>query len=201
MLEIAEIIIVEGRYDKNTLSQIVSATIIETSGFGIFKDKEKLQLIRRLAAQRGLVILTDSDSAGFQIRNYLKGSLSAGRVLHAYIPDRFGKERRKSAPGKEGKIGVEGMEKQLLLQALQDAGATFLNQGEGPANKGPKLGKAQLYEAGLSGGKDSSARRKALLKQLDLPENLTTNGLIDVLNALYSLEEAMALISGMNEMV
>ena len=195
MQEILEVIIVEGRYDKNTLSQIVQATILETQGYGIFNDKQKMQLIRRLAKERGVIILTDSDNAGFLIRNHLKGSVPEGRVLHAYIPDRCGKERRKTAPGREGKLGVEGMAPETLLEALRRAGATF--RGVSGENEGerPKLTKAHLYQAGLTGRPDSKRRRLALLKTLDLPENLTTNGLLDVLNALYPIEESLRVIS------
>jgi len=197
MDEILEVIIVEGRYDKNTLSQVVRATILETRGYGIFSDKEKMRLIRRLAKERGVIVLTDSDKAGFLIRNRLKGSISEGRILHAYIPDRFGKERRKTQGGKEGKLGVEGMDPRTLLEALRQAGATFRDQGEQTAEAGPKLTKAHLYQAGLTGGIHSRTKRLALLKQLDLPENLTTNGLLDMLNILCTYEEGMALISSL----
>jgi len=201
MDEILEVIIVEGRYDKNTLSQVVRATILETRGYGIFSDKQKLQLIRRLAKERGVIILTDSDNAGFLIRNHLKGSLQEGRVLHAYIPDRHGKERRKTEAGKEGKLGVEGMDRETLLEALRRAGATFrAGPGEAETGEGAKLTKAHLYQAGLSGRSDSKARRQALLKALDLPENLTTNGLLDVLNVLYSYEEGLGVIAPSEEM-
>ncbi|MCL2563081.1 MAG: DUF4093 domain-containing protein [Oscillospiraceae bacterium] len=196
MQTIQEVIIVEGRYDKNTLSQVVRATILETQGYGIFNDKQKLQLIRRLAAERGVIILTDSDSAGFLIRNHLKGSVSEGRVLHAYIPDRHGKERRKTEAGREGKLGVEGMDGETLLEVLRRAGATFRDvAGEsGTKADGRKLTKADLYQAGLTGRPDSKARRQALLQTLDLPENLTTNGLLDVLHVLYGYEEGLRVV-------
>ncbi|MCL2842150.1 MAG: DUF4093 domain-containing protein [Oscillospiraceae bacterium] len=197
MEEILEVILVEGRYDKNTLSQVVNATILETSGYGIFSDKQKLQLIRRLAKERGVIIFTDSDNAGFLIRNHLKGQVPEGRILHAYIPDRPGKERRKHAPGKEGKLGVEGMDKETLLTALRRAGATFQGREEAGERDSRKLTKAHLFEAGLSGRPDSKARRHTLLKQLDLPENLTANGLLDMLNVLYSYEEGIGIISSL----
>ena len=194
MDEILEVIIVEGRYDKNALSQVVRATILETRGYGVFSDKEKLRLIRRLAKERGVIILTDSDNAGFLIRNHLKGKVPEGRVLHAYIPDRYGKERRKAQAGREGKLGVEGMDRETLLEALRRSGATFRDAGETVRQAEQKLTKAQLFEAGLTGGVESRMRRKALLQRLDLPENLTTNGMLDMLNMLYSYEEGLALL-------
>ena len=157
-------IVVEGRYDKNTLSQVVDATILETRGFGVMKDKALLSLLRQAAEKRGLILLTDSDGAGFVIRNYLKGAIPAGQLKQAYIPDMFGKERRKAAPGKEGKLGVEGMKPEVLLEALHRAGATF----EGEENPEPRgeITKADLYALGLSGGPDSSRKRLALLRAL-----------------------------------
>lgn len=187
---IKEAIVVEGRYDKNTLSQVVDGVILETSGFGVFKDEEALTLFRRLAKERGLVILTDPDGAGFVIRNYLKGAIDPDRVKHAYIPDHPGKEKRKRAPGKEGKLGVEGMPPDVLLEALRRAGATFEDDGgETAAPKGRPITKADLYAAGLSGTPDAVERRRTLLKRLELPERLSPNALLQVLNALYSYEE------------
>jgi len=188
--------VVEGRYDKNTLRQAVDAVIIETDGFGVFSDKEKLSLLRRLAERRGLIILTDSDSAGFLIRNYLKGSLPRDKIKHAYIPDVSGKEKRKTAPAREGKLGVEGMRPQILLTALKNAGATM----DGPAADSQaaperRITKTDLYLAGLSGGKDSGERRKALLRALDLPARLSPNAMLEVLNALLSYEAFQALAS------
>ena len=142
---IKEAIVVEGRYDKNTLSQVVDALILETKGFGVFNDKEKLALLRRIAEKDGLIVLTDSDGAGFVIRNYLKGSIDPALVKHAYIPDREGKERRKRTPGKEGKLGVEGMRPQVLLDALRTAGATFLDQAVCTDTPSP-MTKADLFE-------------------------------------------------------
>ena len=184
---IKEAIVVEGRYDKNTLSQIVNAMILETAGFGVFKDSEKLSLLRRIAQKQGLIVLTDSDGAGFVIRNYLKGAIDPSLVKHAYIPDRAGKERRKRTPGKEGKLGVEGMRPEVLLDALRRAGATFLDSNA-PVQNTP-MTKADLFALGLTGWPDSAARRSALLKHLDLPEHLTSNALLDVLSALYCKDE------------
>ena len=194
MLKIREAIVVEGRYDKNTLSQVVDAVIVETGGFGIFNQKETLALIRRLAEQRGVILLTDSDGAGFVIRNHLKGALPPNRVKQAYIPDLYGKERRKRRPGKEGKLGVEGMSPAVLEQALRRAGATVLGEDESRFS-GMSLTKADLCAAGLAGGPDSAQKRRALLARLDLPEHLSANALLEVLNALYTAEERRALLN------
>jgi ribonuclease M5 len=193
MLRIQEAIVVEGRYDKNTLSQLVDTVILETSGFGIFKNDEQLALLRRLAETRGLIILTDSDGAGFVIRNYLKGAIDPSKVKHAYIPDRYGKERRKRQPGKEGKLGVEGMSPQVLEETLRRAGATVLGEREGSASSRPLVTKADLFAAGLSGGEGAAEKRRALLKRLDLPEHITANALLEMLNTLCSYEELVAL--------
>ena len=192
MIHIDEVIVVEGRYDKNTLSQLVDATIVETDGFGVFSNAEKLALLRRLADERGLVVLTDSDGAGFVIRNFLKGAIDPARVKHAYIPDVRGKEKRKARPGKEGKLGVEGMKPEVLLATLERAGVNALETQSVPA---PRLTKAELYAFGLSGRPDSGARRAALLQKLGLPERLAPNALLDVLNALYSREQLLALLA------
>ena len=188
MLHIQEAIVVEGRYDKNTLSQVVDTVILETAGFGVFKNQELVALLRRLAEERGLIVLTDSDGAGFLIRGHLKSALPPDKVKHAYIPDVPGKERRKRAPGKEGKLGVEGMTPAVLVEVLRRAGATFLEEEAG--GRGPKGGitKADLYALGLSGGPDAARRRQALLKHLKLPEHMSANALLPVLNALYDRE-------------
>ena len=186
MVKIKEAIVVEGRYDKNTLSQIVDATILETAGFGIFKDKKQQQLLRRVAEKRGLIVFTDSDGAGFVIRNRIKGMIPAQFLKHAYIPDVMGKERRKSAPGKEGKLGVEGMKPEIILEALRRCGATI--EGEN-CTAVRQITKQDLMELGLSGGTDASARRLALLRKLDLPEHMSANAMLQALNLLYSLEE------------
>lgn len=192
MVKIREVIVVEGRYDKNTLSQVVDATILETKGFGIFKDKAQLRLLRRAAQARGLIVLTDSDGAGFVIRNYLRGVLPPERVKHAYIPDVPGKERRKAAPGKEGKLGVEGMSPELLLEALRRAGATV--EGETAAPTRGRITKADLVELGLSGGVGSGEMRLTLLKKLGLPEHMSPNAMLQALNLLYTREELEALL-------
>lgn len=191
MIRIKEVIVVEGRYDKNTLSQLIDGTIIETGGFGIFSDKEKLALLRRLAEKHGLLILTDSDGAGFVIRNFLKGAIDPKLVKHAYIPEIFGKERRKQSPSKEGKLGVEGMRPEVLLAALERAGV-LAEAGEVPAREAP-LVTADIYALGLSGGKGSAEKRKKLLKKLNLPEKLSARAMLEVLNALYTRAELSAL--------
>jgi len=187
--KIKEAIVVEGRYDKNTLAQVVDAVIVETSGFGVFKQSEQVALLRRLAEKQGLIVLTDPDGAGFVIRNFLKGAIPPEQVKHAYVPDRRGKERRKRAPGKEGKLGVEGMSPEVLLTALERAGATFLDGETAAQLARTPITKTDLFLLGLSGGPDSAARRADLLKKLDLPEHLSANALLTVLNALYSREE------------
>ena len=186
MLKIKEAIVVEGRYDKNTLSQVVDTLILETGGFQVFKDAEKAALFRRIARERGLIVLTDSDGAGFVIRGHLKGILPADCVKQAYIPDLAGKERRKRKPGKEGKLGVEGMRPEVLEAALRRAGATFLEEAaeEEKAHQ-EAVTKADLFCWGLTGRPDSAARRQVLLKRLELPEHLTATGLLDVVNTLY----------------
>lgn len=195
MLRIKEAIVVEGRYDKNTLLQVVDTLILETGGFRIFKDPDQLALLRRAAEKRGLVVLTDSDGAGFVIRNHIKSVIPGSLLKHAYIPDVYGKERRKRQRGKEGKLGVEGMPPQVLEQVLRRAGATFLDEGARSEEAGPPLTKADLFAAGLSGGADSGARRLALLKRLELPEHMSANGLLAVLNGCYSRGEALELLN------
>ena len=192
MIKIREAIVVEGRYDKNTLSQIVDAPILETSGFGIMKNKEQLKLLRQVAEKRGLIILTDSDGAGFVIRNYLKSAIEPQFLKHAYIPDIPGKERRKTAPGKEGKLGVEGMTPQVIEDCLRRAGATVA--GEEALHQGTGITKMDMFNLGLSGGPDSKARRLALLKALELPEHMSSNGLLQVLNLLYTKDELYKLM-------
>lgn len=189
MLKIKEAIVVEGRYDKNTLSQLVDTLIIPTDGFGIFKDGEKKKLLRKVAQSRGLILLTDSDGAGFVIRNHLKGVLPKDQLKQAYIPDIYGKERRKAKPGKEGKLGVEGMRPEVLEEALRRAGATILDEeGVGPVER-RQITKADLFRDGLTGAPDSAERREKLKQTLDLPQRLTTNGLLDVLNTLFDYEQ------------
>lgn len=186
MLRIREAIVVEGRYDKNTLAQIVDAPILETKGFGLFKDPKQLELLRSVAKKRGLIVLTDSDGAGFVIRNHIKSAIPAKYLKHAYIPDVAGKEKRKAAPGKEGKLGVEGMTPEILLEALRRSGATF--SGEDAAERQAAITKADLLEKGLIGA-GSAQRRRELLQKLELPEHLTPNAMLEMLNLLMSREE------------
>lgn len=190
MVKIREAIVVEGRYDKNTLSQILDATILETSGFGIFKDKQQMDLLRRVAEKRGLIVFTDSDGAGFVIRNHIKSAIPAKHLKHAYTPDIFGKERRKTAPGKEGKLGVEGMDREVILESLRRAGATF--DGE-TVTTDTQITKQDMMHLGLSGGKDSSAKRIALMKMLKLPERLSANAFLEAVNLLCTREEFLSL--------
>ncbi len=192
MVKIREAIVVEGRYDKNTLAQIVDAPILETSGFGIFKDKKQLQLLRRVAEMRGLIVFTDSDGAGFVIRNYIRSAVPAKYLKHAYIPDIPGKERRKAAPGKEGKLGVEGMTPEIILDALRRAGATMDGQGSDAKNS---ITRQDLMELGLSGGPNSAEKRLTLLKKLDLPEHMSSNAMLQALNLLLTLDELKALLT------
>ena len=181
---------VEGRYDKNTLLQVVDATVVETGGFGVFNDKEKLAFLRRLAEKRGLILLTDSDGAGFVIRNYLKGALPKEHIKQAYIPDICGKERRKSKAGKEGLLGVEGMNAEVLLETLRRCGATF--EGEASSVPAASITKADMMEKGLV-GPNSAQKRQELLKKLQLPSHMTANALMDALNLLLTREEFDAL--------
>lgn len=201
MVKLKEVLVVEGRYDKNTLSQIIDAPIFVTNGFGIFKDPELLDLLRKAAETRGLIVLTDSDGAGLVIRNHIKAAIPAVLIKHAYIPDVYGKERRKATPGKEGKLGVEGMEPGILLTALRNAGATFLEDephtdpAAGPLSERPHaaepavITKTDLYELGLSGRPDSKDKRKALQKEMGLPQNLSANALLTALNCIMNRKE------------
>ena len=190
MTRIREAILVEGRYDVNTVRQVVDTVVLESGGFRIFNNKDQLKLLRRIAETRGLVVLTDSDGGGFVIRNYLKGALPKGCVKQAYVPDIAGKERRKRKGGKEGKLGVEGMSPDVLLQALRSCGATF--EGEERMKQSAGITRADLMDKGLI-GPGSAARRAELIRALQLPEHLTTTGLLDALNLLLSREEFDAL--------
>ncbi len=192
MLKIREAIVVEGRYDKNTLAQIVDAPILETKGFGLFKDPKQLELLRSVAKKRGLIVLTDSDGAGFVIRNHIKSAIPAKYLKHAYIPDVAGKEKRKAAPGKEGKLGVEGMSPEVLLAALKNAGATI--EGESTARGNDQITKQDFVEFGLSGGPNASERRKRLENRLHLPEHMSANALLQALNLLLSREELAEIV-------
>lgn len=184
MINIEQAIIVEGKYDKIKLSSVINAVIIPTDGFRIFKDKEKIELIKSFAEKKGIIILTDSDSAGFIIRNHIKGCIKDGKIINVYVPDIYGKEKRKEKPSKEGKLGVEGIDKDIVIEAFKKAGVFFTDK-----EKEHKITKIDLYEDGLIGGENSSNKRKKLLESLRLPELLTTSSMIDVLNSLYTLEE------------
>ena len=194
MVKIREAIVVEGRYDKNTLSQILDAPILETSGFGIFKDKQQMALLRRIAETRGLIVFTDSDGAGFVIRNHIKSAIPGKYLKHAYIPDIYGKEKRKAAPGKEGKLGVEGMTKEVILESLRRAGATIDGEEAAPVRQ---ITKQDLMELKLSGTADASERRLKLLKHLNLPERMSPNAMLQALNLLYNLEELTTIVDSM----
>ena len=186
---VKEVIVVEGRYDKNALLQVVDATVVETGGFGVFNDKEKLAFFRRLAEKQGLILLTDPDGAGFVIRNYLKGAIDPALVKQAYVPDIYGKEKRKKVGGKEGKLGVEGMSPQVLLDALRHAGATMDGEVQ---SKSAAITKADLLDKGLIGA-NSVEKRAELLRKLDLPRHLTPNAMLEALNLLLSREDFDAL--------
>lgn len=181
-IKIREVVVVEGKYDLNALKQLIDGIVVTTDGFGIFHDKEKMELIRRMAEKRGVVVLTDSDGAGFMIRNYLKSCLPKEQLKHAYIPDIYGKERRKRTRSKEGKLGVEGMQPEVLHNALVKAGATI---NDNLVETSHSLTKADLYALGLSGTPNSKTNREILIKTLDFPEKLSPNALLDVLNALF----------------
>ena len=190
MIKIKQAVIVEGKYDKIKLSTVLDTVIIQTDGFGIFKDRQKMDMLRRVAEKRGLIVFTDSDGAGFLIRNHIKSAIPGKYLLHAYIPDIPGKERRKAAPGKEGKLGVEGMTPEIILKALRDCGATMNGAAQEPRKA---ITKQDFMELGLSGGPGSSERRKALLKKLKLPEHMSSNAMLQAVNLLYSPEEFEAL--------
>lgn len=186
MIKIREAIVVEGRYDKNTLSQIVDAPILETSGFGIFKNKEQMALLRKVAELRGLIVFTDADGAGFVIRNHIKSAIPGKFLKHAYTPDVMGKERRKSAPGKEGKLGVEGMKPEIIMECLRRAGATF--EGEETDGRKLEITKADLMDLGLY-GPGSNDKRLMLIKKLGFPEKMSTNAFLQAVNLLFTLDE------------
>lgn len=211
--KISEVIVVEGKYDKNTLRQVVDAIIIDTSGFGLFRDDEKLNMLRKIAAVRGLIILTDGDGAGFVIRNYLKGALTGGRVLHAYIPDIEGKEKRKNSMSAEGKLGVEGMSREVLLEALRTAGATFIDEngasGGGKNDSSddgitvsPSAGNGhtgeithtELFTLGLSGRPESKKLREKLVSRLGLPRRISSTGLYDYLRVTMTPDELAKMV-------
>ena len=188
MIKLRQAIVVEGKYDKNALRQLVDAPVFETNGFGVMKNRELVELLRLTARRRGLIVLTDSDGAGFVIRNYLRGILSEGTVYHAYLPDLYGKEKRKAHASKEGKLGVEGVPEEVILEAVRKSGA--LDKTPRPHGG---ITRAELYALGLSGGKDSAARRTLLLKALDLPQRLSGKALLQVLNCVTDLEALQTL--------
>lgn len=194
MIRLKQAVIVEGKYDKIKLDGIIDGLIIPTNGFEIFKDKEKLALIKRLAETRGIVILTDSDSAGFKIRNYIGGCIGSGTVYHAYIPDIFGKERRKEKYSGEGKLGVEGIPKDTILSALEKAGVRGADFSDSSRRRITKL---DLYSDGFTGRADSKSKRLSLLKKLELPERLSSNAMLDVMNAFLSFEEYKNIVEEM----
>lgn len=185
MIKLDRPVIVEGKYDVIKLSNLIDGLLIKTDGFGIFKDKEKQQLLRRLAAEKGIIVLTDSDSAGFLIRNFISGIVPNDKISHVYIPDVFGKEKRKIAPSAEGKLGVEGVSEKLLLEAFEKAGVAAAVSTE----KRRLITGLDLYEAGLSGGSGSAQKRKMLLKSLSLPERMSTSAMIKVLNTFVTYDE------------
>ena len=190
MQSVKEVIVVEGRYDKNALRQVVDAVVIETAGFGIFNDTQKQKLLRKMAEARGLIILTDPDGAGFVIRNFIKSCVPPERLKQAYVPDIRGKEKRKAKPSREGKLGVEGMRAEILLEALRRAGATF--EDTLSRRTGQMITKADLYRLGLSGRENSAKKRSELIRELDLPEHLSADALLDVLNATMCREEFLS---------
>ncbi len=196
MVKIREAIVVEGRYDRNTLSQIVDAPILETGGFAIFKDEQQMNLLRRVAESRGLIVFTDSDGAGFVIRSRIKSAIPGKYLKHAYIPDIPGKEKRKSAPGKEGKLGVEGMSREIILEALRRSGAT-IEGTDVPMSQG--ITKQDLAALGLSGGTNAAQKRLALQKRLGFPAHMSANALLQALNLLYSREELETLVETMEK--
>ena len=198
MIKIKEAVIVEGKYDKIKLSGFIDGLILTTDGFGVFKDREKQRLIRRLADTRGILVITDSDGAGFVIRSFLKGIVPPDKIRHAYIPDVFGKEKRKTAPSKEGKLGVEGLSEEILSRAIAASGAEC-SLSEGAKQSARSITKTDLYEYGLTGSQNASANRDALKEMLDLPEKLSPNSLLAVLNCLMTREEFIEFITEKRE--
>ncbi len=195
MLHLEQAVIVEGKYDKIKLSSVVDAVIITTNGFSVIKDKEKLEIIRFFAKNKGIIILTDSDSAGFKIRNFLKGAISDGKITNVYIPDIFGKEKRKAVPSKEGKIGVEGIDTQILLEAFRKAGVISTEAD----SRRESVTKLDLFEVGLSGGNNSAEKRSELLKYLEMPELMTTNAMLEIINTMMSRDEFMKITANLSQ--
>ena len=191
-IQLSQTVLVEGRYDKARLSGILDAHIITTDGFSIFSNKKKLEMLRTLAAKNGLVILTDSDRAGFRIRQYVGGAIPPAQITHVYIPDMAGKEKRKAHPGKEGKLGVEGIPNHVLREAFFKAG--LFGEDALPTSVEPPLTGSDLFDLGLSGKEGSFEKRQALLKKLNLPQRLSTKALLQVLNRLHTKSELIQLI-------
>lgn len=200
MIKIKEAVIVEGKYDKIRLSSLLDTIIITTNGFGIFKDREKVKMIRTIAEKRGIIIMTDSDSAGFVIRNHLTGCIDKKYIKQVYIPQIFGREKRKNENSKEGFLGVEGMETQVLINALERAGVEFESSDVKHESPSREVTKIDFYKDGLSGGRSSSEKRRWLLKKLDLPEYISQNALLDIINTIMNYEQYKLLISEMENM-
>lgn len=198
MVKLKQAVIVEGKYDKIKLSSIIDSLIITTDGFGVFKNNEKSALIKELAEKQGVIILTDSDSAGFKIRNYIKNITQKGKIINVYIPDIFGKEKRKAAASKEGKLGVEGIPNKIIIAAFEKAGVIAQDTNNNTQTNKNTISRIILYEDGFMGKDGSSERRKKLLKALSLPEMLSTNGLLEVLNTMFSLEEYKSAVNKVN---
>ena len=200
MIQIKEAILVEGRYDVNKVKQIFDTIVLEAAGFGIFNDKNKSKMLRNLAEKRGLIVLTDSDGGGMVIRNYIRKTIPKEYVKHAYIPEIIGKEKRKRTPGKENLLGVEGVQDEIIIRAVKNAGATFLDEEEELAKiDNKRITKMTLYDAGLSGRADSAALRTELIRKLELPSKLSANALIDYCNCLYTEEEFLRLVEQLNK--
>lgn len=193
MIKIKQAIVVEGKYDKIKLSSIFDATIIQTNGFQIFKEKETLNLLRILSEKTGLIILTDSDTAGFQIRRYIGGATQKQNIINVYIPDVFGKEKRKAKASAQGKIGVEGIEKEFIIQAFEKAGVLY--QENSVLRK--QITKIDFFEDGLTGAQNSTKKRAELLKKLNLPELLSTNAMLSILNTLIDYDEYKKIIENL----
>lgn len=198
MIDIDRIIVVEGKYDKIKLSSIINGVIIETEGFGIFKDKEKQRMLRNLAPKKGIVILTDSDSAGFVIRSFLTSIIPNEYIINAYIPDIFGKEKRKETPSKEGKLGVEGVSPEVIVSALEKAGVCCT---ESPAKLSRQVTSTDLFEDGISGSAESKVKRLQLLKYLDLPERMSKNAMLDIINSFMTYDEYKIAVKKSKEVI
>lgn len=192
MIKLKEAVIVEGRYDKIKLKNLIDAPIIETNGFRIFNDKERRDMIRQIADRRGILIMTDSDGAGLVIRNFLNGAVDKAKIKHCYIPQLEGKEKRKEQRSKEGFLGVEGVPDDVIIEAIRKSGATVIGEEAAQTNE---ITKADLFTLGLTGSENSAQKRKKLLKKLNMPDYLSTNAMLTALNCLYSLEELKSVLN------